>query len=174
MPRPKPVRPALALGTTAVGLAVVLGLHPHGSSAVLAGASSGASSAGSGGTRQTTTTTGPTTSTSHPPAAAGQASSTTSAPSGPRTATGKLEQYGYGDLAVRATVDGSRITKVVVAKLQVAEPTSGQYAAQADPMLCSQALSMQTWQIDGVSGATYTSEAFAYSLQSALNQLHFA
>ncbi|MHB1923183.1 MAG: FMN-binding protein [Acidimicrobiales bacterium] len=171
MPRPKPVKPALALGSTALGLAVVLGLHPHGSAAVLAGRSISSHSV----PQKTTTTTTPTTSsTSQPPAAAGQSGPTTSAPSGPRSATGKLEQYGYGDLAVRVTVDGNRITKVVVAKLQVAEPTSGQYAAQADPMLCSQAVSMQTWQIDGVSGATYTSEAFAYSLQSALNQLHFA
>jgi len=169
MPKPRPLKPAIALGTTAVGLAVVLGLHPHGSTAVLAGASAGPSSASSGRAPQTTTT-----STSQPPAGASQSSPTTAASSGPRRATGKLEQYGYGELAVRVTVNGTRITNVVVAKLQVAEPTSGQYAAQADPMLCSQALSMQTWQIDGVSGATYTSEAFAYSLQSALNQLHFA
>ncbi|HVA42534.1 MAG TPA: FMN-binding protein [Acidimicrobiales bacterium] len=169
MPKPRPLKPVIALGTTAVGLAVVLGLHPHGSTAVLAGASAGPASAGSGRAPQTTTT-----STSRPPAVASQSGPTTAASSGPRSATGKLEQYGYGDLAVRVTVNGTRITNVVVAKLQVAEPTSGQYAAQADPMLCSQALSMQTWQIDGVSGATYTSEAFAYSLQSALNQLHFA
>ncbi|MHB1445154.1 MAG: FMN-binding protein [Acidimicrobiales bacterium] len=168
MPKPRPVKPVLVLGTTAVGLAVVLGLHPHGgSSAVLAGASSRPSSAGSGGAPQTTTT-------SQPPAVAGQSSPTAAAPSGPRTATGKLEQYGYGQLAVRVTVNGSRITNVVVAKLQVAEPTSGQYAAQVDPMLCKQALSMQTGKIDGFSGATYSSEAFTYSLQAALNQLHFA
>jgi uncharacterized protein with FMN-binding domain len=34
-------------------------------------------------------------------------------------------------------------------------------------------LSLQSARINGVSGATYTSEAYAMSLQSALNKLHF-
>lgn len=158
--------PAVALGSTAAGLAAVFALQGHGPRS-LAGAPPGAA-----GTtvppRGTGTTTVPArgTGTSTP-------TTTSSPPSGPRrTATGKSEQYGYGTLSVRVTVEGSHITAVSVAAISVADPTSGQIAAQVDPMLRGQVLSMQTWRINGVSGATYSSAAYAYSLQSALAKLH--
>jgi len=84
-----------------------------------------------------------------------------------------VEQYGYGMLAVRVTVSGGRITQVSVPTLQVADAYSGSIAKQVMPMLRSQVLSLQSANIDGVSGATYTSEAYAMSLQGALDQLHF-
>jgi uncharacterized protein with FMN-binding domain len=89
-----------------------------------------------------------------------------------RQATGASEQYGYGTLAVRVTVQGSRIADISVATLQTAEPLSQQIADQAIPILRSEVLSAQGAQINGVSGATYTSEAYAASLQSALDKLH--
>ena len=114
------------------------------------------------------------------PSAAGTATAsakpaTSSGPvaTGPaRQATGASEQYGYGTLAVRVTVEGSRIADISVATLQTAEPLSQQIADQAIPMLRSEVLSAQGAQINGVSGATYTSEAYAASLQSALDKLH--
>jgi uncharacterized protein with FMN-binding domain len=39
-------------------------------------------------------------------------------------------------------------------------------------MLKSQVMAADSARINGVSGATYTSEAYAYSLQSALDKLH--
>jgi uncharacterized protein with FMN-binding domain len=39
-------------------------------------------------------------------------------------------------------------------------------------MLRSEVLSGQTASISGVSGATYTSQAYATSLQAALDKLH--
>ncbi len=89
-----------------------------------------------------------------------------------RQATGASEQYGYGILAVRVTVRGSRIADISVPTLQTAEPLSQQIADQAIPVLRSEVLSAQSTQINGVSGATYTSEAYAMSLQSALAKLH--
>ncbi len=44
-----------------------------------------------------------------------------------------------------------------------------QYAA---PVLRSEALQAQSAQIDLVSGATYTSDGYAQSLQAALDQAH--
>jgi predicted ferric reductase len=58
------------------------------------------------------------------------------------------------------------------AHLQVAEPTSQLNCEQAIPILRSEALSAQSARIYGVSGATYTSEAYALSLQAALDELH--
>ena len=89
-----------------------------------------------------------------------------------RAATGAMEQYGYGELAVKVTVSGSRITAVTVPTLRTAEQYSQQLAAQVIPMLKAQVMTAGSARINGVSGATYTSEAYAYSLQSALDKLH--
>ena len=44
---------------------------------------------------------------------------------------------------------------------------------QAIPELRQEVLTAQSANIDGVSGATFTSEAYAASLQAALDALHF-
>ncbi|HXZ75960.1 MAG TPA: FMN-binding protein [Streptosporangiaceae bacterium] len=88
------------------------------------------------------------------------------------SANGATEQYGYGELAVRVTVSGNRITNVTVPSLQTAEPYSQQLAQQVIPMLRSQVLAAGGASINGVSGATYTSEAYATSVQAALDKLH--
>lgn len=89
-----------------------------------------------------------------------------------RTAVGTVVQYGYGELSVKVTVRGSQITAVSVPLLRTAEPYSQQLAQQVIPMLKSEVLTAHSAQIHGVSGATYTSEAYAQSIQSALDKLH--
>jgi uncharacterized protein with FMN-binding domain len=91
---------------------------------------------------------------------------------GTHSVTGAVEQFGYGELAVRVTVTGSRITNVTVPALQTAEPFSQQLSEQAIPLLRSQVLAADGPSINGVSGATFTSEAYATSLQAALDKLH--
>ncbi len=104
--------------------------------------------------------------------------------SGPvRTATGIVEQYGYGELSVAVTARGNQITGVSVPLLRTAEPyrsvrscgplsLSQQLAQQIIPMLRAEVLAAHGAQIHGVSGATYTSVAYAQSIQSALDKLH--
>lgn len=89
-----------------------------------------------------------------------------------RSATGTVVQYGYGELSVKVTVQGNQITAVSVPLLRTAEPYSQQLAQQVIPMLRSEVLAAHSVQIHGVSGATYTSEAYARSIQSALDKLH--
>ncbi len=89
------------------------------------------------------------------------------------TVTGPTEQYGYGELAVRVTVRGSRITGLTVPLIRTAEPFSQQLASQVIPVLRHEVLSAQGTNINAVSGATYTSQAYATSVQAALDQLHF-
>ena len=91
---------------------------------------------------------------------------------GIRSATGVVEQYGYGALSVRTTVNGTRITDVAVANLQTAEQYSQSLAQQVIPMLRNEVLSAQSANVATVSGATYTSEAYLQSLQSALDAVH--
>ena len=49
-------------------------------------------------------------------------------------------------------------------------PRSEAISQYVEPLLRSEALQAQSAQIDLVSGATYTSDAYARSLQSALDQ----
>jgi uncharacterized protein with FMN-binding domain len=111
------------------------------------------------------------------PAAGGSPNSQPSRPAGAaaggtHSATGALERYGYGELAVKVTVSRNRITNVTVPALQTADPTSQQIADQAIPMLRSEVLAADSASINGVSGATFTSEAYATSVQAALDKLH--
>ncbi len=89
-----------------------------------------------------------------------------------QSAIGPVTPYGYGELNVRVTVSGSRITNVTVPLLRTAEQYSQQLAGQVIPMLKSEVLAAGSAQINGVSGATYTSQAYATSLQAALDKLH--
>jgi len=89
-----------------------------------------------------------------------------------KSATGALVGYGYGELSVTVTVRGNQITAVSVPVLRTAEPYSQQLALQVIPMLKSEVLAVHSARIHGVSGATYTSEAYAQSIQSALDKLH--
>jgi uncharacterized protein with FMN-binding domain len=104
--------------------------------------------------------------------AAGSSPGRATAGGGTHSVTGAVEQFGYGELAVRVTVTGSRITNVTVPAIQTAEPFSRQLSEQAIPLLRSQVLAADSASINGVSGATFTSEAYATSLQAALDKLH--
>jgi uncharacterized protein with FMN-binding domain len=162
------------IAATVAGRAGILSFHSRGTSQLSAALPVSARAAN----RATTTTTTPV------PAGPGPTTTTTAAPAGPlptttaapaptaASALGATEQYGYGELAVRLTVSGSKITDAQVVGLQTAESYSQQIADQVIPYLRREVLSAQSAQIDAISGATYTSEAYAMSVQSALDQLH--
>jgi uncharacterized protein with FMN-binding domain len=167
MRRRHPVKAGRALlAATAAGFAVVLSVHA-------ATATGRRTSALATPTTQATATT-PTTSTSAPSSSAPSTSSpttSTSVSSAARSAIGVDEQFGYGSISVKVTVQGTRIVAVSVANLQTLESYSQSLAAQAVPVLTSEVLAAQSSNIQSVSGASYTSAGFAQSLQSALSQL---
>lgn len=88
-----------------------------------------------------------------------------------RRATGAVEQFGYGQIAVTVTVHGHQIVDVSVASDSFAESYSQNLAAQAIPVLRGEVLASQSTQVNGVSGATYTSQGYLASVQSALDAL---
>jgi len=102
------------------------------------------------------------------PASAGGPSASSGA--GTVVVQGALETYGYGALSVQVTFEGRRITNVSLASLQVAESLSQEIAQAAIPQLRQEVLDAQSAQIAGVSGATFTSEAYAASVQSAIDR----
>ena len=98
------------------------------------------------------------------PAGAGAATGTT---------LGALERYGYGELAARVSISGGRITGIAVPVLRTSEQYSQQLAIQVIPTLRSEVLAAPSARINAVSGATYTSQAYAMSVQAALDKAHF-
>ena len=96
----------------------------------------------------------------------------TSQPAGTRTAVGPQVNYSWGVLSVSVTVSGTKITKVGIASLNDGgNPRSQSIDQQSIPMLEQEALQAQSANIQGVSGASYTSAGFQQSLQGALHQL---
>ena len=95
---------------------------------------------------------------------------TAASSSSDRTYTGQDVSYRYGDIEVAVTVDGGRIVTVSVPQDDAFSPYSQTVNSAAVPILVREAVAAQGLNFDVVSGATYTSDAFAQSLQSALDK----
>jgi uncharacterized protein with FMN-binding domain len=89
-----------------------------------------------------------------------------------RTVTGPVVQTPFGSVQVRVTSHGRRIVNVTAVRLPGDTGYSQLLSQTAAPRLRQEALTAQGAHIDAVSGATYTSDGYAQSLQSALDQLH--
>jgi uncharacterized protein with FMN-binding domain len=99
----------------------------------------------------------------------------TTIPAAPRSANGSAVNYHFGVLSVSVTVTGGKITQVGIASLNDGGNSRSQSIDQQSiPVLEQQALQAQSANIQGVSGASYTSAGFIQSLQSALSQLGFS
>ncbi len=123
------------------------------SGSLQAQSTSGASSSGTGG--------------SAPPngSSTGSSSGSTSG-----TVTGTAAQTRYGPVQVQLEVSGSKVTNVTVLQYPDADGRDLQISQYALPQLIRQTLDAQSGSVSMVSGATYTSQGYAESLQSALDQ----
>jgi uncharacterized protein with FMN-binding domain len=103
-------------------------------------------------------------------------SSTASSATSTRSASGQFNGTDvptrFGDVQVVVTFQHGRITDVGWLKLPYDRPRSQFISQQAAPILRSEVLNAQSAQIDLLSGATYTSDAWATSVQGALSQAH--
>jgi uncharacterized protein with FMN-binding domain len=88
------------------------------------------------------------------------------------TVDGAVVGTQYGSVQVRVSFTGKKITNVHALQLTDSSGTSVSISAGAAPTLRHEALAAQSAKIDVVSGATYTSEAYQQSLQSALDAAH--
>ncbi|WP_328934683.1 MULTISPECIES: FMN-binding protein [unclassified Streptomyces] len=141
-------RIVLASAVTASGLVMLLALKPHTAPAIAvapapaASSSSGATSgSGSGGSTAT----------------------------GTRTVTGETAQTRWGPVQVRITLTNGRITDVSAVQSPSDNPRDQEINSYALPELRREVLAAQSAKIDTVSGATYTSDGYRQSLQSALD-----
>jgi uncharacterized protein with FMN-binding domain len=86
------------------------------------------------------------------------------------TYTGDPADAFYGNIQVQATISGGKITNVQFLQAPNDRGESIQINQQADPILAQEAIQAQNANVDVVSGATDSSQAFVQSLQSALDQ----
>ncbi|MFJ6529136.1 FMN-binding protein [Streptomyces longwoodensis] len=161
-------RVVLASAGTVSAFVLLLSLKPHGlpepaaapapapSSSAGAGASGGSGSSGSGSSGSGSS-------------GSGSTGSGGGSASGTRTVTGESVQTRWGPVQVRVTLSGGKITDVTAVTYPQDNPRDQQINSYALPELRSEALRAQSADIDTVSGATYTSDGYRESLQSALD-----
>jgi uncharacterized protein with FMN-binding domain len=154
---------------TAAGVVLLLSLKPHGTQSASAqapvissGSDTGSTSAASGGSASASAT---------PSTKAGSGSGPTSAStSASHSYTGSAVDTRYGPVQVRIDVSGGKITKIDVLQYPNGMQRDQDINSYALPVLNQETLSAQSARIDVVSGATYTSDGYTQSLQSALDR----
>lgn len=141
-------RIVLASAVTASGLVMLLALKPHTAPAILVAPAPAASS--SSGANSGTSSGG-------------------STATGTRTVTGETAQTRWGPVQVKITLTNGRITDVSAVQSPSDNPRDQEINSYALPELRREVLAAQSAKIDTVSGATYTSDGYRQSLQSALD-----
>lgn len=82
--------------------------------------------------------------------------------------TGNAADAYYGTVQVKAVVKNGQLADVQFLQYPNDRSNSRYINSQAMPLLTEEAIQAQSAQVDGVSGATFTSQAFQQSLSTAL------
>ncbi|MCZ3388097.1 MAG: FMN-binding protein [Actinomycetia bacterium] len=86
----------------------------------------------------------------------------------PKVITGDAVNFQYGTVQVKVTLDGTTITDITT--LTAPGGSYQPYTDRTIPEMKSKIITAQSTRVAAASGATYTSNAYAQSVQSALNQ----
>jgi uncharacterized protein with FMN-binding domain len=155
-----------AVTLTVLGLTAGLRLYGVGTDAVAASSTSS--------TVAPATSSSGSSASSSPSASAATPTPTPSA-SAPATSTapvvvnGAVENTRFGPVQVQLTFVGTKITAVKTLQSPSDDGRSVSISSYATPMLEQEVLASQSAQIDTVSGATYTSDGYVQSVQSAID-----
>jgi len=84
--------------------------------------------------------------------------------------TGSAVQTPFGTVQVQVTMQNGTITDVQALQLPTGRGHTQQVSSYAGPQLRSEVLQAQSANVNTISGATYTSDGYIQSLQSALDQ----
>ena len=176
-----PKRAIAALVTTALGLALLFSFKTPAETASALGPGQVAVAPGTS-THPGTSSSGPIAATPAPVASGSKTATATPAPTkaasngsgngsgkGSGTFTGAVVQNPFGQVQVQITMVAGKITDVTALQLPT-HGRSGFISQDVAPILQGEALAAQSANIDLVSGATYTSDAYAQSLQSAIDK----
>jgi uncharacterized protein with FMN-binding domain len=157
-------RVILAICATAAGLVLLLSFKSHTQSGV-AGASPAAAL---GSPAPGNDAASPSASASS--AASGSAKSGTAGSAAAKMVTGAAWPTIYGPVQVKITVAGGKVTAATAVEYPLDTPRDQQINSYAIPQLNAETVAAGSAQIDSVSGATYTSQGYIGSLQSALDK----
>jgi uncharacterized protein with FMN-binding domain len=157
-------RVLLAITGTVAGLIALLSFKTHAPVGAAAGALPATTPAPSASTAP------PQNTTSAPPRAGSSSTSKNRAKATAKTYLGQAVQTQYGVVQVKVKVTGSHINSVQLVQLSAYDSRSQEINSYAAPILVDETMSAQNAQINTVSGATYTSDGYLQSLQSALDQ----
>lgn len=86
------------------------------------------------------------------------------------TYTGSVADAQWGDVQVQIVIQDGKITNVTFLQYPNERDRSERINEEADPQLVTEAIQAQSANVDIVTGATDTSEAFIQSLTDALAQ----
>jgi uncharacterized protein with FMN-binding domain len=86
--------------------------------------------------------------------------------------TGSVADAYYGSIQVLAIISGGKLTDVQFLQYPNDNPRSSSINSQAKPYLKQEAVQSQNANVNIISGATLTSQAFIQSLSDALNSAH--
>ena len=148
-------RVIIAVTRTIAGLVGLLSFKSHApslSAAATSGTSAGSSSSSSG------------------PGEFPTGSQAANLPADETALTGHVADTAYGPVQVQLIVRNSKIVKVAVLQQPTTTIHDIQIGQFAFPELISETLKAQSAKVDAVSGASYTSQGYIQSLQSALDQ----
>ena len=144
------------------------GLHVADTGSSVASAAAGTTGAtGSSGSSGTSSSSG----TSDSTASSGASGAGTTGASAKAVGTypGSVVQTRFGSVQVQITVQAGKITDVTALQLTDAERKSVQISNRAAPLLRDEVLQAQSADVQTISGATVTSDAYLNSLQAALD-----
>jgi uncharacterized protein with FMN-binding domain len=149
-------RAPIVLVATAAGLGATLGFSAHSKAPTAIAVTTAAPSASSSSTSSKSSK-----------------ASTKTAPS-TKSATGDAISTRYGNVQLKVTISGGKITKIEPVQLPSSDPKSSEISNYAAPLLQQSGLTKQSANVDVVSGATYTSDGYKTALQSALDKAAFS
>jgi uncharacterized protein with FMN-binding domain len=153
-------RVAFAIVSTAAALVLLLSFKSHGSTSLASPAAAVSTATGSSGTTSGSSSSGL--------AATKQAKKTPSPTT--KTVTGDAADTMYGPVQVQIKVTNGKVTAVRAIEYPYSDPRDAQINSYAIPVLNEEATQAGSANIDMVSGATYTSNGYLQSLQSALDK----
>ena len=140
--------------TTAAGLALLASFHTNASPSATVAATAPETTAAT--TSTTTRRSAPTTPRTTVPVT--------------KTVVGGVASTRFGPVQVQLTLQGARILDVQAIQMPSSHPRSQRISDEAAPMLRSEVLQAQSARINLISGASYTSQGYAESVQSALDR----
>lgn len=139
----------------------------HNAAATAASTPTSSTGSSASGSTSTPTSTPSSTPTSTPSASASASSSGVNG-----TFAGSTVQTRFGPMQVEIVVADGKITDVKALQLTNQGGRSVQISNYAAPILRKEVLAAQSAKVSSVGGATYTSEGYLSSLQSAIDKAH--